>query len=129
MGSVKIDTTKGERSIDTQYAGLDSPATIKRLLRDYNALIDRQYAGDYDAVVLLVDLETAIERAGLTARQRQALALVYIEDLTQKDVAARLNIRQPNVAAYTDRACEKIAEIYEMWAWEGEGYDFSEGVE
>lgn len=117
-----------ERHLDDRYAGLHSPAQVKRLLRDYHALKARQYDGDYDAVILLVDLERAIELAGLTERQREALRLVYIEDLIQKDAAKRLYIQQQNVAAYADRACEKIAEVYEKWCWLGEGYDFAEVI-
>jgi predicted DNA-binding protein (UPF0251 family) len=41
--------------------------------------------GDYDAVVLLVDLRKAVEMAQLTGRQSEALRLVYEEDLTQEE--------------------------------------------
>lgn len=126
MGAVKIETGKAERLIDAQYTGLHSPHQVKRLLRDYHALRQRQYAGDYDAVILLTDLATAIERAGLTERQRQALTLVYGVDLTQDDAAKELGITRQAIALYVDNAAEKIAEIYEAWAWKGEGYDFSE---
>jgi DNA-directed RNA polymerase specialized sigma24 family protein len=74
---------------------------------------------------VLIDLATAIDRAGLTDRQRQALALVYFEDLTQVDAAERMKITQQAVTIYLDSAAKKIASVYEKWAWMGEGYDFN----
>lgn len=124
MGRVKIDTTTKERALDAKYAALDSPAGVKRLLRDYHVLVERAFDGDYDAVVLLVDLATAVELAGLTERQRECLRLVYGEDLTQEDAAWRLGISRQAVQIYIENAARKIAQIYEQWAWRGEGYSF-----
>ncbi|MFZ7945682.1 sigma factor-like helix-turn-helix DNA-binding protein [Neobacillus sp. 19] len=70
----------------------------------------------------MVDLATAIERAGLTDRQRQALRLVYEEDLTQEEAGKRMGIAQKNVSEALDRAIDSIAEIYYYWARHGEGY-------
>ena len=75
--------------IAQRYA-LDSADGIRKLLGDYHALEARQYQGDYSAVDILADLATAIERAGLTDRQRQALRLVLIDDLTQKAAGERM---------------------------------------
>lgn len=127
--AINIDKTAKERALDAKYSGLDSPDQVKRLLRDYNALKARQYDGDYDAVVLLADLQTAIKRAGLTDRQRQAIELVLMGDLKQKDAAKRLAISRQAVALYVDYAAKKIAEIYEEWAKAGEGYSFAEWEE
>mgnify|MGYP000940852541 CR=1 FL=1 len=76
LSATNHDKQAKMRAYEQRYA-LDSPAGVKRLLRDYHALVERQYDGDYDAVILLVDLATAIEKAGLTERQREALTLVY----------------------------------------------------
>lgn len=127
--AINIDKTAKERALDAKYSGLDSSVQVKRLLRDYNALKARQYDGDYDAVILLADLETAIKRAGLTDRQRQAIELVLMGDLKQKDAAKRLAISRQAVALYVDYAAKKIAEIYEEWAKAGEGYSFAEWEE
>ena len=129
MEAINIDKTAKERALDAKYSGLDSPDQVKRLLRDYNALKARQYDGDYDAVVLLADLQTAIDCAGLTDRQRQAVELVLMGDLKQKDAAKRLAISRQAVALYVDYAAKKIAEIYEEWAKAGEGYSFAEWEE
>jgi RNA polymerase sigma factor (sigma-70 family) len=78
--------------------------------------------GDYDAVVLLADLATAIAMAGLTERQRQALRLVYEEDLTQEEAGKRMGIAQNSVSEAVDRAVEAISEVYFYWSHHGEGY-------
>jgi RNA polymerase sigma factor (sigma-70 family) len=85
-------------------------------------LLNRQYQGDYDAVVLLVDLRKAIAMAQLTDRQRQALRLVYEEDLTQEEAGKRMGIAQNSVSEATDRAIEAISEVYFYWSHHGEGY-------
>lgn len=116
-----IDTNAKERALEQRYA-LDNPDGVKRLLRDYHALVERQYDGDYDAVILLVDLATAIEKAGLTDRQRQALTLVYFEDLTQADAGERMSASKQTVNRLVTVATAKVARVYEVWARMGEGY-------
>lgn len=99
---------------------------MRKLLRDYYALIERQYLGDYDATVILVDLAEAIERARLTKRQRQALYYVYVRDLTQEKAAEYMNgVTRQNVADLLAKAEAAIAEQFEAWAWMGEGYEIS----
>jgi predicted DNA-binding protein (UPF0251 family) len=82
--------------------------------------------------VVLADLAEAVRLAGLTERQRQALALVYDEDLTQVEAGKRMGgISKQAVEIYVSAACEKIADIYYYWASHGEGYvvgtQFNEG--
>jgi DNA-directed RNA polymerase specialized sigma24 family protein len=122
VGAVKIDLNAKERSLEARYPALDSPANLRILLSDYHALINRQYQGDYDAVVLLADLSTAIEMAQLTSRQASALRLVYEEDLTQEEAGKRMGIRQDVVSYHVDRAVEAISEVYYYWSHHGEGY-------
>ncbi|MED4892474.1 MULTISPECIES: hypothetical protein [Heyndrickxia] len=101
---------------------------MKRLLRDYHALCERRYAGDYAASDILLDLHTAIERAGLTNRQRLALRLVFVDDLTQTDAGialGRLTGKQSSkqtVNRLIAVATAKIARVFESWARRGEGY-------
>ena len=127
MGAVKVDLSQKERALDAKYPALDSPENLRILLSDYHALLNRQYQGDYDAVVLLADLETAISMAKLTERQSEALRLVYEEDLKLK-VAGELmgGIAKQNVHSYVNTAIEKIAEVYYYWSGHGEGYTTSE---
>lgn len=125
IGTVKADLGAKERSYEVKYA-LNDAKGVRLLLGDWHALRERRYCGDTDACVILADLQTAIDRAGLTDRQRQALRLVYVEDLTQAEAGLRMGVGQPNVKAYIDHATEKIADIYENWSVRGEGYTFEE---
>lgn len=89
----------------------------KAILRNYHALEARKYVGDLDAICTLVDLERAIAKAELTARQLEALRLVFIEDLTQKSAGERMGIARQNVKIYVDSALKKIDDVLEAWAW------------
>lgn len=89
----------------------------KRLLRNYPAFCSRQYAGDFAATDILIDLERAIELAKLTDRQREALRYVYEEDLQQRRAGELMGVSQQSVAEYEATGVAKIAEVYEAWAW------------
>ncbi|MBO1582698.1 sigma factor-like helix-turn-helix DNA-binding protein [Bacillus sp. XF8] len=121
MGSVKRDLTINERMLEHTYA-LDNPRSVDLLLRHLPYMRERRYNGDYDASIILIDLETAISQADLTDRQRQVLRLVYFEDMKQRDVAISLGITAPTVNLYKRLLTQKIAAVFERWAWEDEGY-------
>lgn len=122
IGSVKVDLSGKERALEESYPALNTTAGIKRMLGEMNALVNRQYQGDYDAVVLLTDLQTAIEAAKLTDRQSEALRLVYEEDLTQEEAARQAGVAKQTLNGFISVAVEKIAAVYEYWGWHGEGY-------
>jgi DNA-directed RNA polymerase specialized sigma24 family protein len=128
MGAVKVDLSQKERALDAKYPALDSPENLRILLSDYHALLNRQYQGDYDAVVLLADLETAISMARLTERQSEALRLVYEEDLTQEEAGKLMGINRIVVLEHVEKAIEAISEIYYYWAHHGEGYGLHGGL-
>jgi DNA-directed RNA polymerase specialized sigma24 family protein len=128
IGTVKRDLHEKEREFDGTYR-LNTAAGVKQLLGDYHAFQARQYLGDYEAVVVLADLAEAVRLAGLTERQRQAVELVYGEDLTQVEAGKRLGIAQKNVSEAVDRACEAIADVYYYWSGHGEGYSVGELTE
>jgi DNA-directed RNA polymerase specialized sigma24 family protein len=127
MGSVKRDLHVNERRLEESYA-LDNPLGVRLLLSDYHALQERQYAGDYDATVILVDLATAIDKAALTGRQAEALRLVYEEDLTQEEAGRRMGIDKTGVNNLLDRAIGNISEVYYYWSHHGEGYAINGGL-
>jgi DNA-directed RNA polymerase specialized sigma24 family protein len=127
MGSVKRDIHVNERSLEEKYPSLDSPANLRILLSDYHALVNRQYMGDYEAVILLTDLRKAIAMAQLTGRQSEALRLVYEEDLTQEEAGKRMGIDKPGVNNLLDRVIEGISEVYWYWARHDEGYSTTTG--
>jgi DNA-directed RNA polymerase specialized sigma subunit len=128
MGSVKRDLDINERSLEAKYPALDSPQNLRILLSDLQALINRQYMGDYDAVILLTDLRKAIDMAQLTGRQSTALRLVYEEDLTQEEAGKRMGLDKPGVNNLLDRAIEAISEVYYYWSRHGEGYAINDGL-
>ncbi|NYV67580.1 DUF134 domain-containing protein [Bacillus sp. Gen3] len=109
------------RKYEVKYA-LDSADGVKLLLGDYNALTQRRYAGDYAACDILIDLETAIERAGLTDRQREALRLVFVGEYTQVETAQALGVSKQTVNRLIAVAAAKVARVYEAWSRMGEGY-------
>jgi len=81
-------------------------------------LRSRRYeAGDYAACDILIDLETAIEKAGLTNRQRQVLRLIYEEDLTQSEAAERLMVTQEAIAKYAKATIKRITAVYRKWEY------------
>jgi Protein of unknown function DUF134 len=128
IGSVKVDLSGKERALEESYPALNTAAGIKRLLAERGALELRQYAGDYDAVLMLIDLQTAITAAKLTERQSEALRLVYTEDLTQEDAARQAGVDKSVMSRRLDTAAEKIAEVYEYWGWHGEGYSLENEI-
>ncbi|TXK24535.1 DUF134 domain-containing protein [Bacillus amyloliquefaciens] len=121
MGKVKADLHRKEREFDAAYA-LDNAEGVKLLLADYQKFVSRKRCGDYVAVEVLIDIHKAIELAGLTDRQRQAIELVYFGELTQAEAGERMGISQVSVREYVETASEKIADIYYYWAGHGEGY-------
>ncbi|PFM59513.1 hypothetical protein COJ48_24815 [Bacillus cereus] len=121
MGVSKYDNEAAHRRIEQEYA-LDNPKSIDLLLRHLPYMQERRFNGDYAASDVLMDMETAISQADLTDRQRQVLRLVYFEDMKQRDVAISLGITAPTVNLYKRLLAQKIAAVFERWAWEDEGY-------
>lgn len=116
MGHVKIDTEKQSRKYTQTYA-LSTAAGVKRLLRDRHHIGARRFKGDTAASDILIDLHSAIESAGLTDRQAEAVAWVYGADVTQARAADIMGITQKNVSEYVDLAADKIAAVYRRWEY------------
>lgn len=89
----------------------------KAVLTNLHALRERRYVGDLDASDTLIDFERAVKAAKLTARQAEAISLVYDVGLTQKAAAAQMGVGQEVVNEHLRKATEELDEIYEMWAW------------
>lgn len=87
----------------------------KAILRNYHALVERQYKGDVDAIVTLVDIGVAIRLANLTDRQVEAITLVYDYGLSQQETANVLGIEQTHVSRLIQRAVGSIDAIYDKW--------------
>ena len=89
----------------------------KAVLTNLHALRERRYVGDLDASDTLIDFERAVKAAKLTARQAEAISLVYDVGLTQKAAAAQMGVGQDVVSEHIRKATTELDEVYEMWAW------------
>ncbi|MNM97069.1 Sigma-70, region 4 [compost metagenome] len=110
---------------------MNSAAGVKKLLRDRHHVSSARFLGDYNAADTLIDLHSAINSAGLTDKQTEAIAWVYGADLTQKDAAEIMGIARSTLVESVDSACEKIAVVYRKWNY-GEisvEYDTTDGDE
>jgi DNA-binding CsgD family transcriptional regulator len=122
MGVSSYDKSAPHRRLEGELVALDNALGVSLLLRQTHALINRAYAGDTAAIDITLDLSTAIERAGLTRRETEALKYVYGEDLTQAEAGVAMGIERTTVTDTLKRAHEKIADVYEYWSHRGEGY-------
>lgn len=93
----------------------------RAILRNLHALNERRYVGDTNASDTLVDFGRAVIAAKLTARQTEALRLVYGEDLTQKVAGERMSVIKQAVNLYVMTAENKIDAVYDKWALKDEG--------
>lgn len=112
--AISIESTKKECKHEPPY----NPTTVtgvKKLLADRHAIGSLRYRGDTDASDILLDLNEAIDRARLSRRQAEAIAIVYGLGVTQNDAAEVLGIRQPTLSKYLDEAARKIARVYRNW--------------
>src|SRR5699024_12657434 len=56
-----------------------------------------------------IDLYNALENAGLTERQRQAIELGYFEGMTQEDAAKEMGVSKANINEYIRYGIIKIS--------------------
>lgn len=111
MGSVKIDLSTKEKRWNDNYP-LDKPYGVYALFSNIHYIREMRFLkGDFDACILLIDLDIAIAEADLTKRQREVLYWVFEKDLTQQEVAAKLGISQQAVSDHINSAIRKIAFI------------------
>ncbi|WP_348623026.1 RNA polymerase subunit sigma [Paenibacillus peoriae] len=116
MGHVKIDIAKSDRNYAVKYA-LNDAAGVRSLLRDRHRISSARFRGDTAASDILIDLHSAINSAGLTERQTEAIAWVCGADITQEKAAAIMGVLRQTVAKLADEAVEKIAAVYQRWEY------------
>lgn len=87
----------------------------RALLENHDALVQRRYVGDMAASDELLDLATAIEKAGLTERQAQVIKLRYVDDLSKTQAAKNLGIAVPTLHEFERLAIDKIDSVYGRW--------------
>ncbi|NBI29305.1 sigma-70 family RNA polymerase sigma factor [Chengkuizengella marina] len=97
---------------------LDDIKGVRILLKDRFIISNRRYKGDTKASDILLDLNTAIERANLTKRQAQTFTLVYgYKQFPQQKASKILGISQKQVSSHLQGALTKIAQVYKDWKY------------
>ncbi|MGM0846872.1 MAG: LuxR C-terminal-related transcriptional regulator [Bacillota bacterium] len=118
MGAVSIDTDRKARALEEKYILYEAKGIKKVIKEFYNIKTRIETKGDFDGVILLVDLEKAIKEANLGNRQSQVLELNKI-GYKQKEIAEMLGIDRKTVTATFNQACKKIAQVYQDWDYLG----------
>jgi DNA-directed RNA polymerase specialized sigma24 family protein len=93
---------------------ITTPAAVKALLSARHE-INEARGHDTDASATIIDLHSAIESAGLTDRQAEAIAWVYGVGVDQTKTAAIMGISQKNVSAHIEVAAQRIAAVFKRW--------------
>ncbi|WP_427036542.1 sigma factor-like helix-turn-helix DNA-binding protein [Cytobacillus pseudoceanisediminis] len=112
MGAVGIDLKSNEHKLETEYP-LETPQGVNAFLSNIHYIRSSAYdKGDYDAINMLVDFEIAYSKITTTARQREAIQLVFFADLTQREAGEIMGISQQAVQQLIHAVVTKIAEQY-----------------
>ena len=126
MGAVKVDISQKERQYSVKYT-LNDATGVKALLRDRHKLASRRFTGDMAASDIIIDLHSAMNTAGLTERQTEAIAWVYGADLSPADTANLMGVSRQAVEQFIDGASEKIAKVYTTWDYGEVTAELTEG--
>jgi len=109
-----LDMMKHARRYAQEYA-LNTSTGVKQLLRDQHRISARRGRGDMSASDILIDLNSAIQLAGLTNRQREAVAWIYENDATQQAAAEMMGIRKDSVKDLIADGVDRITAIFVQW--------------
>lgn len=104
-----VDSNSYETKLDQRYK-LTTLFGVANLLRDIHTLRSQRFQGT-DTTYLsctLIDFERLLISANLTARQREALFLVYESGFSQNETAIIMGITQQAVSKHLDNAIAKI---------------------
>ncbi|MGG0793160.1 sigma factor-like helix-turn-helix DNA-binding protein [Brevibacillus laterosporus] len=117
MGACAVDIEKGHRNLSVRYA-LNDREGVHAILRDIHHLrASRFERGDYAACDVLIDLAEAIERAGLTDREREALYYVYERDMTAREAARIIGISDRRAGMLIDSGLGRVAAVFKWWKY------------
>ncbi|MGG0757545.1 sigma factor-like helix-turn-helix DNA-binding protein [Brevibacillus laterosporus] len=64
---------------------------------------------------MLIDLAEAIERAGLTAREKEAFYYVYERDMTMGDAGNGMGVGKDRISRLVSTGIERVARVFEEW--------------
>lgn len=87
----------------------------RALLENHDALVQRRYVGDMAASDELLDLATAIEKAGLTERQAQVIKLRYVDGWETDQLVRRFGSTRQALEFVEKLAIAKLDAIFGRW--------------
>lgn len=87
----------------------ESEKFVRETLTRYHSISQRRFDGDFGACDILMDLNNAIEEAGLTHRQLEIMHYVYMLDHPQEETGVRLGVRRQVINEHLMFAIRKIA--------------------
>jgi DNA-directed RNA polymerase specialized sigma24 family protein len=128
MGVSMYDAQSKERRFDSMYT-LDTGEGVSAFLEDVYLIENEAENGDYTAIDILTDLQTAIHLAELTDREIALIDLYYTQGYTYEEIGGLIDSHRTTIARQIKEACQKIAEVYVYWALHGEGYNYTGGTE
>lgn len=73
-----------------------------------NSRVVDPYDPTIDAIGDYLDLYDALDNAGLTERQREAIDLVFFENMTQEEAAEEMSVSRRAVGFFIDAALKKL---------------------
>ncbi|WP_128896316.1 DUF134 domain-containing protein [Longirhabdus pacifica] len=117
MTILNVDMMEKAQFYVAKYA-LDNVDGVKRLLADRYIIDERRFKGDTAASDILIDLSRAIEKANLSEKQVEVIALIYgYWQLTQREASEVMGVSQKQVWRYVQAAVEKIADVFAEWKY------------
>ena len=112
MGSVSIDINANERKLETMFP-MHTRDGVEVFLENINHITQLTYfAGDIDALIMLIDFDSALEKAGLTLRELSIIEMVFMQDMKRVDVAKSLGVTKQTVQTWIIRSTDKLANYY-----------------
>lgn len=112
MGAVSIDVNAKERVLEVLYP-MHTKEGVETFLEQLPYIESSMYLqGDFDALILLIDFEKALQNSGLTPTELIVLDAVFTLDLKRVDVAKMLDVTKQTVQTLVNRGLEKIANYY-----------------
>lgn len=103
-----LSEKKASKSDFLDYIDYSNPKTIKNLLIQYNRLEQNAAKGNTTWHAVKIDLDIALEKTGLTDKQLYCIQQHLIYNITLKNIADDLNIKEKSVKKHVDSAIAKI---------------------
>lgn len=112
MGAASIDTNVKERQLEIMFP-MHTREGIETFLEHYNNIHELMfYSGDYDALIMLLDFQVALQESKLTGIECLVLKRVFMDDMKRVDVAKEIGVTKQTVQSWLNRALNKLVKYY-----------------